>query len=310
MLRRIKSACTLAFLSSVTVITSYGTQAPSKPNVIPRITGRVDLIRISAQENSMKVSELFLLDENPHGTNPNQNSTFTFRIFIPSVASIQECIVENDKGDAVVATVSPSTPPGEYTIQLPYHPGGIKTQVVYQLPYSESLDLEARPSVTQETLAVMLPKSMHFESEVNEFEAVESDQAVNVYVVKKAKASQHFKFKVQGYGELPKSGGAPKMEATSSSASAETTKKAFRLTRTMWAWIALVLIAAIAITTWWRSKAILKARLKVAVQDPARVLREKLFELEAAKLNGEISADVYEKRQAEIRSSLKRLINS
>ena len=303
MLTRVKSFFALALLWAL-ALSAQRTQ----PLAAHRITGRVDLIRISAQASSMTVSELFLLDQDTFGA--DKNSVFPFTIFIPSAANIRECIVENYEGEPVKVSLSPGESPGEYVIKLPYHPGGTKAQVIYELAYSGLIDFEARPSVTQETLAVMLPKSMRFESATRDFEAVKSDQSVNVYVVKKTKASQRFKFKVQGYGDLAKNPEPSKAEAQSVSTGTETTKKSFQFARTVGVLIAFALIVGIGITIWWRTRATAKAQLEPTLQDPASLLREKLLELETARLKGEISSEAYQKRQADIRSSIKRLNKS
>jgi hypothetical protein len=150
---------------------------------------------------------------------------------------------------------------------------------------------------------------MRFESETESFEAIESDPAVTVYVVKGVKALQRFKFNLKGYGELPKTAALSQGKAHSVSTGPETTSKQnLQLTPTIWILIAVALTAAIGIATWWRTRTTVK--VQIAPADPGRLLRDELFELESAKLRGEISPDAYQKRHAEIRSSIKHLPKS
>jgi hypothetical protein len=230
---------------------------------------------------------------------------------MPSAAVVRECVVENHDGDAVRTNLSPGNEAGEFVMQLSYHPAATKVQVIYELPYFGSVDFEARTSVSQETLAVMLPKSMRFESETNSFKAVESDQTVNVYVIKQVKAPQRFRFRLRGYGDLPKNPETLKMEAQSTSTATETGRKISQPTQKIWILIAVVLTVGIGIATWWRhTRASTPAKLDPMSQDSVTLLREKLFELETAKLKGEIPQEVYQKRQEEIRLRIRRLLKS
>jgi len=308
-LTRAKSLFALTLFLWALALGAQRTHLQPRHTPTQRVTGRVDLIRISAQENSMTVSELFLLDEDLHTA--NQNNVFPFTIFVPSAAVIRECIVENRDGEAVRTNLSPAKAAGEFVMQLPYKPAATKAQVIYELPYFGSMDFEARPSVMQETLAVMVPKSIRFESETKSFEAVKSDQTINVYVVKNVKASQRIRFRLRGYGDLPKNAEGPKVEAQASSTATETGKKTSQATQTIWILIAVVLTVGIGIATWRRhTRASTLARLDPTPQDSLTLLREKLFELETAKLRGEIPPEVYQKRQAEIRLRIRRLLKS
>ena len=79
----------------------------------------------------------------------------------------------------------------------------------YRLPYSGSLKFARRVLMPTETIAVMMPKSMKFDSGPSSpYSAVTEDTTAQTYVARSVQPSQAVDFTVSGTGQLPRDTGA------------------------------------------------------------------------------------------------------
>jgi hypothetical protein len=170
------------------------------------ITGEADVLRIQTDESgsSLNIVENFFVknDSTPPKT---QFSDRPFQFFLPEGAVIEGSAALGPGGMPVRSAPVPLGDPNHYTFIFPIRPGETRFQVSYKVPYTGSLTFTPRPSMTTDTVAIMMPKSMTFKAnQSTQYSPVTEETTAQTYVARNVSPSEPLGFTISGKGQLPR----------------------------------------------------------------------------------------------------------
>jgi hypothetical protein len=170
------------------------------------VTAEADVMRLQTDESgkSLRVVEHFFFknDSTPPKT---QYGDRPFEFYLPHGAIIEGSAALAPGGMPVQASPTPLGDPDHYTFVFPIRPGETQFQITYRLPYDGSLKLSPKPSMTFDTVAIMMPKSMTFQAGPGaNYAPVTEETSAQTYVARNVSPSQQIGFTVSGTGQLPR----------------------------------------------------------------------------------------------------------
>ncbi len=170
------------------------------------IVGEADVLRIQTDETgkSLRIVENFFVrnDSSPPMT---QFSDRPYQFDLPAGAVIEGSAAMAPNGMPVQAAPVPLGN-NHYTFIFPIRPGETRFQVSYHLPYTGSLQLDPKPALATDTIAVMLPKSMTFAASgpTSPYTPVSDEVNAQTFVARNISPSEPVGFTVSGTGQMPR----------------------------------------------------------------------------------------------------------
>lgn len=162
-----------------------------------------DVMRIEAEDKSLKVIRLFAVDNrsNPPKTQMNDQN---FEFYLPDGATVDQAMAKTAGGQPISTSAVPQNEKNRYAFIFPLRPGETQFQVQYHLPYTGSASLDPKPLYSMDHFVVVIPKSMQFSGPAS-FQSMQDpgQSESQVEVVSNAQANQSLAFKVSGTGALP-----------------------------------------------------------------------------------------------------------
>jgi hypothetical protein len=179
------------------------------------VRGLADITRVQADGNRMDVLEMWIVsnDSKPPRTKMSERS---FEIVLPEGAAIDASLAAGPGGMPVTSAPVPTGEKGHYAVIFPIRPGETRFQISYHLPYSGSFSFTRQPTLAMDDVVVMLPKSMEFKTNGNEFQATMDEKGMRVYVAKNVSASQKLAFSIAGTGQIPREAQGPEGDQSAS----------------------------------------------------------------------------------------------
>jgi hypothetical protein len=170
------------------------------------VSSEADVMRIQTDETGkgLKIVENFFVknESNPPKT---QFGDRPFEFYLPEGAVVEGSAALGPGGMPVQAAPTPLGDPNHYAFTFPIRPGETRFQITYHLPYSGSIKLGPRPSMTTDTVAIMMPKSMTFKAGASSpYSPVTEEMTAQTYVARNVSPSQALEFTVSGTGQLPR----------------------------------------------------------------------------------------------------------
>ena len=274
-------------------------------------------LQMQSDGKSFQVTELHAVDNtsSPPRTQANPRN---FETFLPPNAELDSVMV---KGPGGIATrITPVLAPGEaghYTINFPLRPGETQFAVRYHLPAQEKITFHPKLVYPTTNLGIMYPSSMKFSSFDQGKFTPQSANGMLGQTISNLKAGEMPAFEISGVGVLPRAAQAmpapkqaptgPPASAPGKSAQTQTPAgkggSAQKSNGMLWALIAaaVTLLGVIVFLLW---------RMRSAKQSAAReALKEKLFELENARLQGTISAEEYAATKQVLNRNLEQVVS-
>jgi uncharacterized membrane protein YgcG len=127
----------------------------------------------------------------------------TFDFFVPKDAVISMTLANAPGGlPTNVKTVAIDAAAGHYAFTFPLRPGETRFQAAYSLPYNGTKPFSLKLSMATGDVAVMLPKSMHFEGSAA-FQAISPDPDSQSFDAHEVAVNQPVQFTISGSGQLP-----------------------------------------------------------------------------------------------------------
>ena len=175
----------------------------------PKVNGvssEADVLRIQTDESgkSLRVVENFFVknESNPPKT---QFGERPFEFYLPAGAVVEGSAALGPGGMPVQASPVPLGDANHYAFIFPIRPGETRFQITYKIPYSGSLKLGPKPTMTTDTVAVMMPKSMKFDASPSaQYAPVTDETNAQTFVARNVGPSQPLEFTVSGSGQLPR----------------------------------------------------------------------------------------------------------
>ncbi len=170
------------------------------------VTGEADVQRLQTDESgkTLRVVENFFVknDSTPPMT---QFSDRPFEFYLPAGAVVEGSAALSPGGMPVQASPVPLGDDGHYAFIFPIRPGETRFQITYHLPYTGNVTLSPRPMMTTDTVALMMPKSMHFEAKPSApYTAVNDEVNAQTFVARNVQPSQVLGYTLSGTGQLPR----------------------------------------------------------------------------------------------------------
>ena len=170
------------------------------------VSSEADVMRIQTDPGDKKlhIVENFFVknDSSPPMT---QFSDRPFEFVLPDGAVIEGTAALAPGGMPVQASPAPLSEKGHYTFVFPIRPGETRFQVTYSVPYSGNFKFAPSPSLTTDTIAIMLPKSMSFKPDPKApYKPVNDEVNAQTYVARNVAPGQPLSFELAGTGQLPR----------------------------------------------------------------------------------------------------------
>jgi hypothetical protein len=170
------------------------------------VTSEAQVLRIEsdASGTALHVVDHFFLknDSNPPMT---QFSKQPFDFWLPDGAIIEGAAAESPDGMPVRQAPVPLAEKNHYTFLFPIRPGETQFQITYRLPYTGKLAIEPKVSMTTDTVAVMIPKSMTFAPVAGApYSPIDDEVNAHTLVARNVTPNQPLGFTLSGTGQLPR----------------------------------------------------------------------------------------------------------
>jgi hypothetical protein len=109
-----------------------------------------------------------------------------------------------------------------YTFLFPIRPGETQFQITYRLPYTGKLAIEPKLSMTTDTVAVMIPKSMTFAPVAGApYSPIDDEVNAHTLVARNVMPNQPLGFTLSGTGQLPRDNNAATQGGQSAAGAAQ-----------------------------------------------------------------------------------------
>lgn len=169
------------------------------------VSGEADVLRIQTEagDKTLRVVENFFI-KNESSPPMTQFSDRPFEFSLPEGAVVDGSAALAPGGRPVQAAPVPLPEKGHYTFLFPIRPGETRFQVTYHVPYNGSLKLTPQPSMTTDTIAIMLPRSMGFKADTAVYNPVTDEPTAQTYVARNVSPTQPLGFTLTGAGQLPR----------------------------------------------------------------------------------------------------------
>ncbi len=295
---------------------------------IPGLNGGLGIARVETDGAMLKVTEMYSIT-NASSPPVTQAGPRNFEISLAAQATLDSFMVKS--ADAIWVNVTPATLPpqkGRYAVDFPLRPGDTLFKFTYHLPYEGHATLHLKLAYPIKSFAVVHPPSMSFKAVRSKtftspglVQGLRLEQAVAQPVVREVPA-----FEVSGVGTAPPtSAEAPPLPPPSAASApvAETrpnpalaaSSPAAPDGSTNAIWIILSGIGAVLLALifgiWLRRKNAVRAAPAMSADQSMSLvdaLKEELFQLEAEKLHGSISAEQYDSTKQALTLSIQRAL--
>jgi hypothetical protein len=283
--------------------------------------------------NTLKIVENLFV-ENTSQPQVTLSSKEPFDIYLPENAVIEGSAAMAPNGMPVQAAPVPLSEKGKYTFNFPIRPGETRFQVSYHIPYPGKLELNPRPTLPTDTLAIILPKAISFKPSAGApYSAVDEEAGAQTYVARSVTPGQATSFQLSGTGELPRdtstagaadgqqttAGGGGPVAATNNTAPGkgldnpldpDGTREPITTKYKYWILAGLILMLAAGAGLLLR-----KPTSNLAAQPPSQpqqllqTIKDELFALETDRLQNKISDTDYAAQKTALETVLRRALS-
>jgi hypothetical protein len=179
----------------------------SSAEKVKGVVTEADVMRLQtdASGKALTVVENFFI-KNDSAPPMTQFSDRPFDFYLPAGAVVDGSAALSPGGMPVqTAPVPLADSPNHFTFVFPIRPGETRFQVSFHVPYAGSFTFSPKASMTTDTVAVMMPKSMTFKAGSGAaFTPVTEETTAQTFVSRNVAPSQPLQFTVSGSGELPR----------------------------------------------------------------------------------------------------------
>ncbi|HKD13327.1 MAG TPA: hypothetical protein VKE71_02175 [Candidatus Angelobacter sp.] len=280
---------------------------------VPGLAGNIGIAQIESDGKTLSVMEMYSIT---NASNPpvTQSNPRNYEISLPEKAVFDSAQAKGPKGIWVNVPPSPiSGQKGKYGINFPLRPGDTNLKFAYHLADNGTTRLQLRLPYPITNFAVMHPPAMSFKSLTPG--AFITPGVTNGFQIEKAVASPVVGdvalFEVSGAGkaspEAPAEDSGSQVPAPPPAAAAAQTP-VDQSKRELWFFISgIVVIVVVGIFALRRMNQ--PAVAPASTGEPAlEALKTEMFQLEADRLRGSISAEEYSTTKAALSQTLERIL--
>jgi hypothetical protein len=182
-------------------------------DVAPKVEGvfaEADVLELESANGQLHVIERYFI----HNTSTpprTQWSSKSFEIVLPAEAVVESAQGQRPSTGSLPTTLKlqPNGAKGHYAFNFPIQPdeGDKDTQfsISYTIPYNGTFTFHPEESLSTQSVGVLLPKSMKFETGAGSaFTAINQDPNIQTFVAKNAVPGKVLEFTVSGTGSMPR----------------------------------------------------------------------------------------------------------
>ena len=164
-----------------------------------------DIMRVQVEQGQLEVIRQFAVQNTskPPRTQMNEHN---LEFYVPAEAKVIEGSAMTEHGNPVnSAPVPESSDKTRYSFIFPLRPGTTQFQVLYQLPYTGSANIDPKSIYPLQHFVAILPKSMQFSAAPGtNYQSMSDPQQpdATVQVASNAQSGQTLAFKISGEGVL------------------------------------------------------------------------------------------------------------
>ncbi len=163
-----------------------------------------DIMRMQVEQGQLKVTHEFAVQNSskPPRTQMNDRS---LEFYLPEGARIVEGSAMTEHGNPLKSAPVKEDEKNRYTFIFPLRPGITQFQVLYELPYSGSAEIDPRPLYPLQHFLAIVPKSMQFSAAPGaNFKPMDDPNQpdANVQLASATAPGQTLAFKISGEGTL------------------------------------------------------------------------------------------------------------
>jgi len=276
-----------------------------------------------------------------------QAGASTFDVYLAANARIDSVLAAgpspnqnaaHEKIGLMISAFPVAGEPGHYTVNFPLRPGATRFAFNYDVPYQGRATIQTRREYGFQQFAVMIPSRMRFSSPSAAFQKLPTgDNDYQVHAVMRVRAGDGPPFEVSGDGPLPSlqaKNQAPAQAPVLPSSTTSSPTRAFPAsplrsesksgeTQPLWPWQALtggltlacILLVVLRLLRAQNRSLGLRRGKSAGLGDPAKPsasvlegLKEKLFQLEADRARGSISAAEYSSARLALEETVERTV--
>jgi hypothetical protein len=271
--------------------------------------------------NTLTAEEIYTLTNT---SNPPRTllKPHTLEFYLPEGATISESSVRTGSGVDLKSAIVPAGEKDKYAFGFPIRPGETQFHLVYNVPYSGKLKIDAKSDSAVETVVVAAPGSIKFspaDSSLYESKSNPQFPSMNFFVAKNVTPQSKAGFEIAGSGDMPR-----QTEAASAGAGQPGNNRpggGLGLPNQMpdplqsgqWLFLGVLslFLGAGAIYVYSSNRQGLAA-VAANPQDRSgmlmEALKEEVFQLEADRLQGKVSPQDYQTAKAALDKTLQRAV--
>jgi len=171
---------------------------------VPGISGTIEIMRAGTIGESLHVSDMFEI-RNASSPPFTQAGERAFEVFLPADAKVDSVLAAGPEKIGVMISAMPvSGKPGHYSVSFPLRPGATKFAFNYDLPYKGAASFRTWHAYPLQQLAVLIPTTMKFSSLSPKFQILQTGAGnYQVRAIGQVMAGQGPAFTISGAGEFP-----------------------------------------------------------------------------------------------------------
>lgn len=278
-----------------------------------------------ANANELQVVEVFRISNSssPAVTQP------MFEIFLPEGANVRLAQAASQNTNMpVTVSVVPQKEKNKYALMHPLRPGVTQFQLAYTMPYSGKIAVQPKLAMPADQFFVITVPGMKFASSGAGFKPASSwpvdpkVTGIDVHTASDVSPAQPLSFEVSGTGEFPKQQdtaagqpqGQPQMQEDNRPGGGlgVPNEKPDPLHSSQWLFLAVLTLFLVAGATYVYTA---KPPAGKVIESPhagpeltMQAMKEEIFQLEAERLQGTISAQEYDSAKAALDKTLARTV--
>jgi hypothetical protein len=289
-----------------------------------KLTDQSEVYEATASE--LQVVELFRISNSssPAVTQP------TFELYLPEGAQVRiaEAASQNENMPVNVTVVPQKENKNRYTVMHPLRPGVTQFQLAYTMPYTGKITVSPKLSMPADHFYVVTVPGMQFAGasgasfqETSPWPVNPGITGINVHAAANLSPAHSFSFEISGTGTLPRDQAAANQPQGQSQAQEDNrpggglgtpNEKPDPLHSSQWLFLAvltLFLLAGAAYVYTAKTPVGAAAEKRPAGSDlTMQAMKEEIFQLEAERLQGRISAPDYDAAKAALDKTLQRAV--
>ncbi len=287
-----------------------------------RLLDQSEIYQATATE--LQVVELFRISNSssPPVTQP------TFEFYLPEGAKVRIAQAASQSSMPVTVSVVPQKEKNRYAMMHPLRPGVTQLQLAYTMPYAGKVALRPRLAMPADQFYVVTVQGMQFAGSTGAtFKAASSwpiDPSltgIDVHAAADVSPAQELSFQLSGTGEFPQQQGAANQPQSQPQTQEDNrpggglgvpNEKPDPLHSSQWLFLAvLTLFLAAGATYVYTAKQPAAPALEkrpAGSQLVMEAMKEEIFQLEAERLQGRISAQEYDSAKAALDKTLQRAV--